>query len=93
MPDNRTLDEFEADESAPDADVAPAADARTEDAPAGTPEAGVGDGAEADTPTVEPIEGVYRYDPVSVPCDDCGDEVARRWRDGDSFVCERCKPW
>lgn len=41
----------------------------------------------------EGAEGVYRWAPAGEPCDRCGTEVTRLWRDGLREVCPDCKEW
>ncbi|MFB6130833.1 MAG: hypothetical protein ABEJ28_08445 [Salinigranum sp.] len=44
-------------------------------------------------PDVEPASATYRWDPDGAPCERCGATAARRWVDGDAFVCADCKEW
>ncbi|AZH24165.1 DUF7573 domain-containing protein [Haloplanus aerogenes] len=44
-------------------------------------------------PSPTPATPTMRWSTDPVACDDCGAAVARRWRDGDSYVCADCKEW
>jgi hypothetical protein len=76
---DRSLDEFVTDgESEVD---------RT-DSGAATTRDDAGDDTDAD-----PAVPTMRWTTDPVACDACGATVARRWRDGEAFVCADCKEW
>lgn len=47
----------------------------------------------SDAAAVAPATPTYRWSPDGAACDECGDTVEKRWRDGGRFVCIECKEW
>ncbi|WP_251341834.1 DUF7573 domain-containing protein [Haloplanus halophilus] len=60
-------------------------------------EFGAGPGDEAvddeDGSDPDPARATMRWSPDGGDCVACGATVARRWRDGEGFVCADCKEW
>jgi len=54
------------------------------------------DGGSGSERTAAAPSVTMRWSGAGAPCADCGEGVARRWRDGDgdgAFVCADCKDW
>lgn len=50
-------------------------------------------GANPDSSASEPLDLTSRWTPDGGPCDRCGSDVPRRWRDSDGLVCAECRDW
>ncbi len=42
---------------------------------------------------IEPARATYDWTSDGVACEDCGESVETRWRNGDGMVCSDCKEW
>ena len=86
---DRSLDEFvtdgESEGNDTDPGAATACDGATADADA--------DVETTDATSVDPAVPTMRWSGAGAACDACGATVARRWRDGEAFVCADCKAW
>ncbi|MFD1569432.1 DUF7573 domain-containing protein [Halorubrum laminariae] len=87
MGEDRSLDDF-----AQNAD----ADRNDADARSGGENPRDDTGSEASESVAEASETVTAtatWTTDGADCEQCGESVARRWRDGDALVCADCKDW
>ncbi|MFO8116130.1 MAG: hypothetical protein R6U01_12390 [Halorubrum sp.] len=97
MPEDRSLDEFavpsaeEEGDATEDDGAGDAAEDAVADDGAGdvAGEATVDDGPDDADPAVP----TATWTTDGVPCDRCGEPVARRWLDDGDLVCGACKEW